>query len=186
MLWESSKNQFGRPKKKGRQNFRIFLKISPPPLEKILDPPLLAHIGAEDAFRKILGWIRQNGCFKIYRRGPFGWPGGRKLEKRDSAPSSQGLEHPGRPKVPLFVVILYPFFLPDPIIIVYEFRQNSTWLVQEVEELVEFADKHREGKVDYEEFARLIAPRPLTCLRMPQPAGGGTKNQVNVNVNHPA
>ena len=33
VLWESLKNQFSRPKKKGRQNF---LKI----LEKILDPPL--------------------------------------------------------------------------------------------------------------------------------------------------
>ena len=35
LLWESSENQFGRPKK-GRQ----FLKVRPPPLEKILDPPL--------------------------------------------------------------------------------------------------------------------------------------------------
>ena len=36
MLWESSKSQFGRPKKKGRQNFEIlenFLKIRPPPRE---------------------------------------------------------------------------------------------------------------------------------------------------------
>ena len=39
VLWESSKNQFGWPKKKGRQNFGKFFEI-PPPLEKILDPPL--------------------------------------------------------------------------------------------------------------------------------------------------
>ena len=41
------KNQFGRPKKKGRQNFRIFFENpqpSPPPLEKILDPPLIRII----------------------------------------------------------------------------------------------------------------------------------------------
>ena len=32
MLWESSKNQFGRPKKKkGRQNFRKFFENPPPP-----------------------------------------------------------------------------------------------------------------------------------------------------------
>ena len=37
---------------------------------------------------------------------------------------------------------------------------------QEVDELVEFADRQKEGKVDYEEFARMIAPRPLTILRM--------------------
>ena len=36
VLQESSENQFGQPKKTGRQNF---LKIRPP-LEKILDPPL--------------------------------------------------------------------------------------------------------------------------------------------------
>ena len=30
--------------KKGRQNFRIFLKIPPPPLEKILDPPLHRYV----------------------------------------------------------------------------------------------------------------------------------------------
>ena len=29
VLWESSKNQFGRLKKNGRQNFRFFLKIRP-------------------------------------------------------------------------------------------------------------------------------------------------------------
>ena len=40
VLWESSKNQFGRPKKKkSRQNFGKFFE-NPPPLEKILDPPL--------------------------------------------------------------------------------------------------------------------------------------------------
>ena len=46
VLWESSKNQFGRPKKKkGRQNFgKFFENPPPPPLEKILDPPLnVAH-----------------------------------------------------------------------------------------------------------------------------------------------
>ena len=37
---------------------------------------------------------------------------------------------------------------------------------QEVEEFVEFTDKNGEGKVDYE-FARMIAPRPLTCLNLP-------------------
>ena len=31
VLWQSSENQFGRPKKKGRQNFRFFLKNPPPP-----------------------------------------------------------------------------------------------------------------------------------------------------------
>ena len=30
VLWERSKNQFGRPKKKGRQNSIFFLKIRPP------------------------------------------------------------------------------------------------------------------------------------------------------------
>ena len=40
VLWESSKNQFGRPKKKVVKILEIFLKIRPPPLEKILDPPL--------------------------------------------------------------------------------------------------------------------------------------------------
>ena len=44
VLWESSKNQFGRPKKKkGRQNFRIFFE-NPPLLEKILDPPLVVVV----------------------------------------------------------------------------------------------------------------------------------------------
>ena len=40
VLWESSKNQFGRPKKKGHQNLWKFFWKSAPPLEKILDPPL--------------------------------------------------------------------------------------------------------------------------------------------------
>ena len=40
VLWKSSKNQFGRPTKtKGRQNF-LKIRPPPPPLEKILDPPL--------------------------------------------------------------------------------------------------------------------------------------------------
>ena len=40
VLWESSKSQFGRPKKKVKI-LENFLKIRPPPpLEKILDPPL--------------------------------------------------------------------------------------------------------------------------------------------------
>ena len=42
MLWESSKNQFGRPNLKKKKVVKIlenFLKIRPP-LEKILDPPL--------------------------------------------------------------------------------------------------------------------------------------------------
>ena len=44
VLWESSKNQFGRTKEKSLQNIReVFWKSAPPPppLEKILDPPLL-------------------------------------------------------------------------------------------------------------------------------------------------
>ena len=41
VLWESSKNQFGRPKKKVVKFFEFFLKIRPHPLEKILDPPLI-------------------------------------------------------------------------------------------------------------------------------------------------
>ena len=44
MLWESSKNQFGRPKKNGRQNFGKFFENPPPPLEKILDPALIRRI----------------------------------------------------------------------------------------------------------------------------------------------
>ena len=43
VLWESSKNQFGRPKKKGSQNFGKFFE-NPPPLEKILDPPLTVKL----------------------------------------------------------------------------------------------------------------------------------------------
>ena len=41
VLWESSKNQFGRPKKKKKvvKILENFLKIRPPPLEKILDLP---------------------------------------------------------------------------------------------------------------------------------------------------
>ena len=39
VFWESSKNQFGRPKKKAVKIFDFFLKIRPP-LEKILDMPL--------------------------------------------------------------------------------------------------------------------------------------------------
>ena len=31
MVWESSEDQFGRLKKKGRQKFNFFLKIRPPP-----------------------------------------------------------------------------------------------------------------------------------------------------------
>ena len=34
MLWESSKNQFGRPIKKGRQNFRKFFENPPLPLRE--------------------------------------------------------------------------------------------------------------------------------------------------------
>ena len=42
-IWESSKNQFGRPKKKkSRQNFQFFFE-NPPPLEKFLDPPLIHY-----------------------------------------------------------------------------------------------------------------------------------------------
>ena len=45
VLWESSKNQFGRPKKKKKvvKILENFLKIRPP-LEKILDPPLMRFI----------------------------------------------------------------------------------------------------------------------------------------------
>ena len=38
---------------------------------------------------------------------------------------------------------------------------------QEIDEMLEFADKNREGKIYYEEFAKMIAPRPLTCLKPP-------------------
>ena len=43
MLYKSSENQFVRPKKKKKvvKIFENFLKIRPPPLKKILDPPLL-------------------------------------------------------------------------------------------------------------------------------------------------
>ena len=50
VLWESAKNknEFGRPKKKkGRQNFGKFFENPPPPLEKILDPPLLCLLNFE-------------------------------------------------------------------------------------------------------------------------------------------
>ena len=40
VLWESSENEFGRPKNKVDKILEI-LKIRPPPLEKILDPPLV-------------------------------------------------------------------------------------------------------------------------------------------------
>ena len=44
LLWESSENQSDRPKKnKGRQSFRKFFE-NPPPLEKILDPPLVIGV----------------------------------------------------------------------------------------------------------------------------------------------
>ena len=43
VLWESSENQFGRPKKKVDKIFENFWK-SPPPLEKILDPALIDPI----------------------------------------------------------------------------------------------------------------------------------------------
>ena len=42
MLWVSSENQLDRPKK-CRPSFRKFFE-NPPPLEKILDPPLIYHI----------------------------------------------------------------------------------------------------------------------------------------------
>ena len=38
-LWESSKNQFGRPKKKGRQNFGKFFANPPPPRENPRSAP---------------------------------------------------------------------------------------------------------------------------------------------------
>ena len=44
VLWESSENQFGRPKKKVDKIFEIFSKIRPPPLKKILDPLLISDI----------------------------------------------------------------------------------------------------------------------------------------------
>ena len=41
VLWESSKNQFGRPKKKkkGRQNFGKFFENPPPPRENPRSAP---------------------------------------------------------------------------------------------------------------------------------------------------
>ena len=54
VLWESSKNQFGRPKKKKVVKiFDFFLKIRPPPLEKILDPPLIPHF---KILRQLIGF----------------------------------------------------------------------------------------------------------------------------------
>ena len=48
VLWESSKNQFGRPQKKKvvkiLENFSKIRPPPPPPLEKILDPPLAMFI----------------------------------------------------------------------------------------------------------------------------------------------
>ena len=41
VIWESSENQFGRPRKICRQNFWSFSENVPQPLEKILDPPLI-------------------------------------------------------------------------------------------------------------------------------------------------
>ena len=38
MIWESSENQFGRPKKNTTNFLKIFENL--PPVEKILDPPL--------------------------------------------------------------------------------------------------------------------------------------------------
>ena len=55
MLWESSKNQFGPPKKKGRQNFgKFFENPPPPPLEKILDPPWLVVLNFCSYFKVFL------------------------------------------------------------------------------------------------------------------------------------
>ena len=44
MLWESSENQFGRPKKMSTKFLNFFENPPPPPLEKILDPPLEHNI----------------------------------------------------------------------------------------------------------------------------------------------
>ena len=45
VIWESSENQFSRPKKQVDIIFKFFLKVRPPPpLEKILDSPLLCSI----------------------------------------------------------------------------------------------------------------------------------------------
>ena len=40
VLGESSKNQFGRPKKRSSKFLNYFFENPPPPLKKILDPPL--------------------------------------------------------------------------------------------------------------------------------------------------
>ena len=40
MLWESSEDRFGRPKKRSTKFSNFFLKSAPSPLEKILDPHL--------------------------------------------------------------------------------------------------------------------------------------------------
>ena len=42
VIWETSENQFDSPKK-SQQSFRYFFE-NPPPLEKILDPPLNINI----------------------------------------------------------------------------------------------------------------------------------------------
>ena len=54
LLWESSKNQFGRPKKRVAKYFEDFKKS---PHEKILDPPVL-----------VCGLLRRNTC-AYYDRG---------------------------------------------------------------------------------------------------------------------
>ena len=58
MLWESSENQFGRPKEKVDKIFDNFLII--PHLEQILDPKLL---------RVLLFWISQKSCQNIWVLG---------------------------------------------------------------------------------------------------------------------
>ena len=53
MIWESSENQFGRPKKRSTK-FEIFFE-NPPALEKILDPSL-PRVAVADLGGRGVGW----------------------------------------------------------------------------------------------------------------------------------
>ena len=70
VLWESSKNQFGRPKKKKKvvKILENFLKIRPP-LEKILDPPLIELVADPRVFATCSQPIASFYCLFIIIRG---------------------------------------------------------------------------------------------------------------------
>ena len=73
VLWESSKNQFGRPKKKVVKILENFSKIRPPPLEKILDPPLDQNeqIHWNRIVAKPLFSEKKNKIFEVFFAGDF-------------------------------------------------------------------------------------------------------------------